>query len=147
MPNDIVIIMSLERNKRRHLHTLLLVTFVYQLHACPCGCFDKNGWFQAGRSLFAYVTGAADLHGWPRDSTTCPQVEDDHCNASGSPVFMAGKRSDYSSPESLVKVPSSQFSPQHLLTSIGSSSKISGWGISIKSRAQEVRAHLQVFLI
>lgn len=147
MPNYIVITMSSLHDRLRHSQTLLLVAFIHQLHACPCGCLDENGWFQAGRALFVYVTDAADSHDLPGDPTVCTQVEDDQCDASGSQVFLAGRRSGCSSHEPLVLVLASQISPQILHTSIGSMSRLASRSTSTKSSAADVRANLQVFLI
>jgi hypothetical protein len=45
-------------NRRRGLSAAVMVAFVHQLGACPCGCLERNFWWQS----FLKLTGQSRSH-------------------------------------------------------------------------------------
>jgi hypothetical protein len=76
----------------RRLRTFVLIAFVHQLNACPCGCLEQNGWYLAMRSLVA----SASIVTSPLPTTFGFEdfgVEEDHCDGDVWLVFV-GQRSN-----------------------------------------------------
>jgi hypothetical protein len=83
--------MQLPLRTTRLLRTFVLAAFVHQLNACPCGCLEQNGWYQAIRSLAE----SASLISAPLSSTFGDEdfgVEEDHCDGDVRLTFV-GQRS------------------------------------------------------
>jgi hypothetical protein len=83
--------MRLPLRTTRLLRTFVLAAFVHQLNACPCGCLEQNGWYQAIRSLAE----SASLISSPLSVTFEDEdfgVEEDHCDGDARLPFV-GQRS------------------------------------------------------
>jgi hypothetical protein len=76
----------------RQFRTLILAAFVHQLNACPCGCLEHNGWYQAMRSLAVSASLVT-----PRLSTSFGsedfRVEPDHCDGDVRLTFVGHRSS------------------------------------------------------
>ena len=74
------------------LRTFILAAFVHQLYACPCGCLEQNGWYQAIRSLAASVSLVASA-----PPTTFGfedfRVEEEHCDGDDQLSFVGQQSS------------------------------------------------------
>jgi hypothetical protein len=74
------------------LRTFILAAFVHQLYACPCGCLEQNGWYQAIRSVAASVSLVAS----PPLTTFGSEdfrIEEVHCDGDAQLTFV-GQRSN-----------------------------------------------------
>jgi hypothetical protein len=83
--------MRLQHRTTRRLRTFILAAFVHQLYACPCGCLEQNGWYQAVRSLAA----SASLVTLPVTTTFGLEdfrIDEDHCDGNARLTFV-GQRS------------------------------------------------------
>lgn len=127
------------------LRTFILAAFVHQLCACPCGCLEQNGWYQAIRSLAA----SASLIVSPPSTTFGSEdfrVEEVHCDGDAQLTFVGQRSNQLDNGTGLHGFAA------HANSSISSAGNASPDGFlfnehATETRALEVRARLQVLRI
>jgi hypothetical protein len=73
----------------RRLNVLLLAALVHFVNACPCGCLQRNGIYQAFVSVVPGDVGSAPPHG-PSSPDGPADVESAHCHSHSDLLFATG---------------------------------------------------------
>lgn len=77
------------RSKTRWLNSILLLAFVHQLNACPCGCLEHNGWYQLGMSWLSGESKAIALISSADASTSDLSDADSDCDDLDFEIYVA----------------------------------------------------------
>jgi hypothetical protein len=115
------------------LRTFILAAFVHQLNACPCGCLEQNGWYQAIRSLAVSVS----LVTSPPPTTFGFEdfgVEEDHCDGDVRLTFLGQRNNQLDHGAGLYGISA------HASVSISSAGNVSPDGFLVNEHATETRA-------
>jgi hypothetical protein len=137
---------ALPRSKQC-LVTALLFGFVWQMGACPCGCLDHNLWLR----ILCPVANPTDVVDVAATDTV---VSGHDCDHQPRDPYLCGRKSgeDTKSTLELAHPAAPAFSQLTTYCSTTTSGHLSGRRLERAMRAlfidaQEMRAHLQIFLI
>lgn len=135
-------VFPLSANLNCCLAPALVAAMVWQIGACPCGCVDHNLWLEMYRSL------VGDTPSQPDAATEF--VEADDCDHRPRDAFVRTRTAGEDGQSRLIASPHSIFTRPTAPVAPSPTRPPCRNGVVETARfssAQEMRAHLQVFLI